>query len=329
MIINLQPYLFFDKLIDVPRLTAKIIKSWLEDGVVDLRTKEGQSFEELGLYELLDSICDEFNIPKDVVSLTNDNWNEKHDQYDIQQSPFNFPLTWFNRENKSLVGYEGNKFYGLFIGRLNEPRIKALIQSRRRAIPSLASCNGDFLPYLENIKHKLIATSYCTVQEFHDSVKKHSDIGLVMKPPITPPHNSYGSHWAEVYKSIAIEIVLETTDWPGSFHLTEKTLRPIYYKRPFIIVGSRGFMQKLRDIGFKTFDGIIDNHYENFEYCVEHAFKSLDLTYANNQYGHNPKKLLEHCKDDLDHNYNLLLDMARTHHRKFLAVDGLDYHGRE
>lgn len=44
--------------------------------------------------------------------------------------------------------------------------------------------------------------------------------------------------------------------------LTEKTFRPIAYKHPFILVTLPNTLQLLRDMGYKTFDGVIDERYD-------------------------------------------------------------------
>jgi hypothetical protein len=57
-------------------------------------------------------------------------------------------------------------------------------------------------------------------------------------------------------------MVLETLFDDTRLHLTEKTLRPIACGRPFILMATHGSLQYLRDYGFRTFDGIIDETYD-------------------------------------------------------------------
>jgi hypothetical protein len=64
------------------------------------------------------------------------------------------------------------------------------------------------------------------------------------------------------YSSTAIEVVLETLFDDNRLHLTEKTLRPIACGRPFILMAGHGSLQYLRDYGFRTFDGLIDETYD-------------------------------------------------------------------
>jgi len=66
----------------------------------------------------------------------------------------------------------------------------------------------------------------------------------------------------EDYATIGIEVVLETLFDDNRHHLTEKTLRPIACGRPFILAATPGSLQYLKQYGFKTFDGIIDETYD-------------------------------------------------------------------
>lgn len=67
---------------------------------------------------------------------------------------------------------------------------------------------------------------------------------------------------AEDYRQIGIEVVLETLFDDQRQQLTEKALRPIAAGRPFILASTPGSLQYLRDYGFQTFDGLIDETYD-------------------------------------------------------------------
>ena len=70
---------------------------------------------------------------------------------------------------------------------------------------------------------------------------------------------------AQDYKSTQIEVVLETLFDDDRLHLTEKSLRPIACRQPFILAATHGSLQYLRDYGFKTFDSIWDETYDTIE----------------------------------------------------------------
>jgi len=326
-IINLQKHLFFDSMLEVPALVTKILMSWQQQGEIHLRTQEGQSFAGCKLYEILDSISEIADIPKDKFNLTNNNWTEHHDHYNVIKAPFNYDLMQFAKPNGEESHYNDEAFYGMFLGRPNEPRIRAMVQSRRRFIPALTSFNGDMtLPYVERIVQQLQAWGIYDRHEIDKATVRHGPLDGLHDPPIIPPMNCYGSQWTSAYSKIALELVLETTNWPGSFHITEKILRPIYHKRPFITVGARGFNEQMRRLGFKTFQGVIPDYYENFDYCVDQAFECLDKTFAI--YGNSSGQLLKDCHDDIEHNYSLLINLAKEHALMHDKVGGLRYFGK-
>jgi len=87
----------------------------------------------------------------------------------------------------------------------------------------------------------------------------------------------------EDYENTEIEIVLETLFDDDRLHLTEKSLRPIACGQPFILAATHGSLEYLRSYGFKTFDGIINENYDQIEDPVErlHAITVLMTQIAN------------------------------------------------
>ena len=77
-------------------------------------------------------------------------------------------------------------------------------------------------------------------------------------------HSSVASanYCVEDYVSTGIEIVLETLFDDARWHLTEKSLRPIACGQPFMLMATPGSLIYLRQYGFKTFDGLIDETYD-------------------------------------------------------------------
>ena len=64
------------------------------------------------------------------------------------------------------------------------------------------------------------------------------------------------------YQTSGIEVVLETLFDDQRWHLTEKSLRPIACGKPFVLMATAGSLQYLRQYGFQTFDGLIDETYD-------------------------------------------------------------------
>lgn len=60
-------------------------------------------------------------------------------------------------------------------------------------------------------------------------------------------------------------IVTETVFYYDKLHLTEKIFKPIVSKQPFMLLAAAGNLAYLKSYGFKTFDSVIDESYDNIQ----------------------------------------------------------------
>tara|TARA_E500000318_G_C3445427_1_gene166724 strand:- start:43 stop:612 length:570 start_codon:yes stop_codon:yes gene_type:complete len=70
-------------------------------------------------------------------------------------------------------------------------------------------------------------------------------------------------HSHELYSKIAVEIVNETNLTKG-LYINEKVVRPIAYYTPFVVMASKNYLKHLRILGFKTFDSVWDESYDEY-----------------------------------------------------------------
>jgi hypothetical protein len=68
-------------------------------------------------------------------------------------------------------------------------------------------------------------------------------------------------NYNNVWNRYQIEVVSET-DSISNFWFTEKTANCLATGKPFVLVGGRGSLARLQDMGFQTFDSIIDESYD-------------------------------------------------------------------
>jgi hypothetical protein len=82
---------------------------------------------------------------------------------------------------------------------------------------------------------------------------------LVIDSPQLP-----GSASADIPRTVDTlwNVVTETVFYYDKLHLTEKIFKPIVSKQPFMLLAAPGNLAYLRNYGFKTFDGIIDESYD-------------------------------------------------------------------
>ena len=112
------------------------------------------------------------------------------------------------------------------------------------------------------------------------------------------------------YTNFLIDIVAETFTTGKCFFVTEKTVRPMLLKKPFITYGSKDYLAYLRQMGFRTFSDFWDEEYDGYDGADRYTrilslvdklatktVNELETMYWDMQY-------------TLDHNYNLLMTQA-------------------
>ena len=67
----------------------------------------------------------------------------------------------------------------------------------------------------------------------------------------------------EWYYKSKVNIITETFFNESEVHITEKTWKAIYLGIPFVISASIGHLKALRSMGFKTFNSVINEDYDN------------------------------------------------------------------
>jgi len=117
-------------------------------------------------------------------------------------------------------------------------------------------------------------------------------------------NHANNSHQITMWKQAAeslVHVVTETSYYGKKNHLTEKTFKPIVLRQPFILVSNQGSLAYLRKYGFKTFEGIWDESYDQLPDDKRiSAIGNLlqELEYADKDY------LNELCDPIVQHNYD-------------------------
>jgi hypothetical protein len=109
----------------------------------------------------------------------------------------------------------------------------------------------------------------------------------------------------QVYNNTAYSIVAET-DYDNSLSFySEKTAKALIARRLFVAFSGYKFLDNLRSLGFKTFDGIIDESYDSIWNGTDRytaAFEQVKKLCAVPQ-----QKILEVAKPILEHNHALIM----------------------
>jgi hypothetical protein len=137
-------------------------------------------------------------------------------------------------------------------------------------------------------------------------------------------HTSDNYGWKGCYISIDLyldswlEIVPETIYQNGYF-FTEKTLKPIVTRTPFLMVSSRGYLEYLKSLGYKTFSSLIDEKYDS-EDRIEDRVRLL-ADQLENIIKNGSKNFYQASQSILDHNYSRSAEIAgRLQHEMDLII---------
>ena len=117
----------------------------------------------------------------------------------------------------------------------------------------------------------------------------------------------------DFYKDAWVEIVPETF-YKDALFITEKTVKPILTKTPFLMLSTPGYLNYLKEKGFQTFDHLIDESYNQQDNIEDQAKLLVDqlVSIVNN----GAEEFYYACDSILEHNQQ----------RLFEIVGGWQYH---
>lgn len=312
------------KIWDIELRAVDICYAMMHSQSIDISLNaEGPCCRTLGLYDMLDRLCEKFQYPKSNITILTCNQLETHSEYRIKKMPpLYIPETQkFIQDNQhyflSKTFNNDFKKFGIFVGRSNHLRLQiaANIYSKYRDQTALTfhyDCNKTFhrdhLGFDDLLKwpHSdrdidnavdLIKNSPVLVQDVEESY-----------PMLSPAHLNI----AKIYHTFFVEIVCETYFTGNTFYPTEKIWRPIALKTPFIVQGPKDYYNNLRRVGFRTFHQWWDEGFgeDPYDCHAESIFQIIDK--INRMTLGELQKMHDEMKPVLEHNYNLLMTLNPT-----------------
>jgi hypothetical protein len=103
--------------------------------------------------------------------------------------------------------------------------------------------------------------------------------------------------------------LISETHFDLTVWMTEKTWLSIVNKRPFIIAAYPGFLNKLKQMGFKTFEEYLK--VPNYDTVINNIDRLNAIVENVEDWLHNIDRHFEAIKRDVDHNYKLFLLISR------------------
>ena len=157
----------------------------------------------------------------------------------------------------------------------------------------------------ENVDIITIAHKYCNT---YPDIEQVFDQAKLPRTFVGEEIQQMSSCWlgnfSEAQDSL-VYVPTETVYFGQRTHITEKTFKAIALEMPFVLVAPAGSLEYLREYGFQTFDGILDESYDtetNDMRRVERVAQLLkdldDLSVRERQQIHRA------CLPRVQHNYN-------------------------
>jgi hypothetical protein len=225
--------------------------------------------------------------------LNSDNIDFICKQYELR------PFYYFFHGWAALDWYRGYNRTHL-ITPINERLITKTFFSANRIIGGLRQHRVLMLYHFQRLglmDNWISASDVCPVEKTHISeiAKQYQHIypdivdviNTIALPKLFPGEDQpkMSSCWLDQFEPCAESLlyhITETVYTGRRLHLTEKTFKPIALGMPFVMSGTAGSLKYLRSYGFKTFDGIWDESYDEETDDIRRAeqvaslLKSLD-----------------------------------------------------
>lgn len=298
---------------DIEYRILDIVNEYQTTGKVEISTnKEGICLDRVKFYDLLDYTCAKFNIDKSKITIFTNNALEKHEFYNIKKS-YSYCLY----ETKKIIPIDYVAFkndnllkLGCFVGKINWNRLILLSFLYKKFTDQiLLTCH-----YRHEDAQKL--QSELTELNFYSSDNLVNAVNFLQNCPLTlgESFETYAIDSSKLltilnqYHKFFAELIIETYVMGNTFYPTEKTLRPIIAKTPFIVMGPINYLDNLKKLGFKTFNQWWDESYDQWEGSYRIEKIKILLTQIMSWSQEKMQQVLIEMEEVLEHNRTLYLE---------------------
>jgi len=128
--------------------------------------------------------------------------------------------------------------------------------------------------------------------------------------------------WGEIYLEPApyidtyFSLITETVCAESTLSFrTEKMAKPLAMGHPFIVTSTPGFYRDLRNLGFHTFDHVIDESFDNIDNAQQRMDRVIDI--VNDLCQQDLYHFLSACRDTCKYNQQHLAELREQVNREF------------
>ena len=284
-----------------------LIANWQQGPViVDLRT-EGPCCESIGLDDILSNIQNKFKVNfKDLVIQTGNQLSSSK----FQEKRFG--IAEIEKSKEFILDSQTDAFdkkFGFFIGRSNGNRL-GLASYLYKNYQSSTMMTFHFDPHSDFHIANLGLENFLRYNWDH----RWDTYQFLEHVPIADQKfDSYPISWdkdafdlQDQYRQIFCDIICETFFSGKTFMPTEKTLRAIVNRRPFLVQGPKWYLHNLRKLGFKTFDRWWSEQYDLLESDQKYGELKLTIDYISSQSIDTLKTWYHDMHEVINHNIDTL-----------------------
>jgi hypothetical protein len=102
-------------------------------------------------------------------------------------------------------------------------------------------------------------------------------------------------------------------EWERNCFLSEKTFKPIICQQPFIVLGSKGSLRHLKDLGYKTFEPFIDESYDDLSCWERMPAIIAEMTRIHNMSDTQKAEWFKGMEDILKFNFNHMRERSSNY----------------
>lgn len=172
-------------------------------------------------------------------------------------------LSWFFRQ--SFESLERNIWFDLKQWELQQPHLYKTLKEGGNTLSEKAPyCLDTIVDIDETSDVYLQGNSFPKIK----SKNNQTPMGIV---------NIHGNRLETFYNDSFCEIVTETRFAQPTANFSEKLLRPIQYKRPFILLAPPFTLEYLKNYGFETFNNFWDESYDTIQNHEKRLLKIFEI----------------------------------------------------
>lgn len=294
------------------KVIVELIQASFKGPVIINLLREGPCCQTVGLESMLDLLVEKFQFSRNLYTIKTCNQVPSSRYNEQRQSFIELEFMQKNALEIQHKDIDFQKHFGMFVSRSNWLRL---------AIASYC--------YDKYQDRTLMTYHYDRTSDYHvchfgleKFLNKHLDeidqvSTFLKKIPIAFEDHCYPIQWNQravelnaLYPEFFCDIVCETYFSGRVFFMTEKIMRSIINKKPFLVQGPQWFLKNLKKLGFQTFDRWWDEGYDEDPWDFRYQGIKINIDYIANQSLATVQQWHTDMKPVLDHNYDTFLKLT-------------------